>query len=166
MIDDRPDALACWDWNDVHYFILILYEATVLNSRMSRCNRLAIILARRWPRIAFDWSGGIVALVHFGRQSRFVRRAGKGESLLLWHSRNNLSCIWRHFAFLASFPVSGYIVATHHHILICWYVPCFACHIVISWFFDMLSFLASTFPCLQHGTLYALRYLVTAKNNQ
>ena len=74
------DVGRCWDWNDARYFILILSEDTILNKRMTYCNRLAIIFARGWPLSCLIDESGIVPLGENGRQSLFERITGKGET--------------------------------------------------------------------------------------
>ena len=110
------------------------------------CNNLGARLAqyRFW---LIGWNSGIGGN---WVQSLFERRAGKGESHLLWHSLSMLFCIWRHFAFIASFPPSGYIAkslyryiaiyrwnVSYLHILICRCVASLLSHIIASWYVNM-----------------------------
>ena len=69
-----------------------------LIKRSAWCKRLAIILARGWRRIAFDWQSGMMALGENG-VNRYSRMAnGKGNASL-WHSLSVLSYICGDIAF-------------------------------------------------------------------
>lgn len=101
------------------YLWLILSEATSLISRMAYCNRLAIIFARGWRRIAWNQSGWVMTWGDFGGNRVFGGWPEKGK----WVTGIAMPyAIWQVslFSDISIYRFIDWI--SNEHIFISWYV--------------------------------------------